>query len=99
MLEAAEERKRAARELAQLFGEAGELDLGDLTVREPRQRQLLLHLLYKSLSQQGPVGVGYRNWSVSAEVKADAPLGRLTAADGTATLPHVLLRLHKGGPR
>lgn len=99
MLSAKAERDRAAQELAELFGDESELDLGDLTVREPRQRQLLLRLLYKALSQQGPVGVGYRNWSVTAEVKADAPLGRLSAADGTATLPHVILRLHKGGPR
>jgi len=99
MLAAAAERERAARELAELFGEAGEVDLGALTVREPRHRQLLLHLFYQALSQQGPVGVGYRNWSVSAEIPPGAPLGRCTAADGTATLPHVILRLHKGGTR
>ncbi|HHW15229.1 MAG TPA: TIGR02677 family protein [Firmicutes bacterium] len=99
MLAATAERERAAQELAALFGPDGALDLGALTVNEPRQRQLLLRLLYKALSQQGPAGVGYRNWSVSVSVPREASLGELAGADGVAVLPHVILRLHKGGER
>ncbi|MDB4894383.1 MAG: hypothetical protein JWN15_645 [Firmicutes bacterium] len=99
MLAATAERERAARELAELFGPDGALNLGEITVQAPQQRQQLLHLLYKALSQQGRAGLGYRNWSVAVSVPAHAPLGQLVGADGVATLPHVILHLHKGGDR
>ncbi|MGE5506890.1 MAG: TIGR02677 family protein [Chitinophagales bacterium] len=99
MVAATAERERAAQELSELFGPEGTLDLGALTLNEPRQRQLLLRLLYKALSQQGAAGVGYRNWSVSATVDPEASLGALVGSDGVMVLPHVILRLHKGGER
>lgn len=97
MIEATAARERAARALADLFGPAGELDLGTLTVHEPQDRQLLLRLFYKALSSQGVAGVGYRNWTVSVHLRADGGLGRLAGPDGVALLPHATLRLHRGG--
>ncbi|KKM11096.1 hypothetical protein SY88_10200 [Clostridiales bacterium PH28_bin88] len=99
MLSAAMERERDARKLAELFGPEGVVDLGNLAVQEPAQRQVLLHLLYKALSQQGRAGVGYKNWSVSVSIPDDAGLGQLQGPDGWTVLPHVRLCLHKGGGR
>lgn len=97
MLEKAAERERAAQELADLFGPEGEIDLGRIVVTEGRHRQLLLRLLYKALSNQGVTGVGFGNWTVSAHLPAEAPLGALEGPDGRALLPGAVLRLHRGG--
>jgi uncharacterized protein (TIGR02677 family) len=90
-----ERRRLKALALAALFGPSGEIDLGELVVADGAQRQWLLSLGYRALSRRDRVGIGYQNWSVSARVQPERPLGELQAPDGTISLPHLILTLHR----
>ncbi|MFO7173687.1 MAG: TIGR02677 family protein, partial [Bacillota bacterium] len=95
----AQAREAAARELAALFGPDGRLDLGALRLASPRQRQQILHLLYRALAQGGVASVGYRNWTVAVSLPPEPELGRVEAPDGVLILPRFRLELRRGRDR
>ncbi|MFF2093499.1 TIGR02677 family protein [Paenibacillus sp. NPDC058174] len=88
-------REESARALSELFGSNGVIDINEISCNSSDDRQQILKLVYRALSEEGRTRIGYADWYITLEAPKVEKLGNIHAPDGRLTMPAFTLKLHR----